>query len=143
MRIRRFGSLVLTVLAGFLGCIITGYGLLAVRGIDFHQDTVLSIFYCALPLLSLPVFFLAIQWRKLIPLQAILAIAWLAVYSALNWRTCAALGYCGSVASTVLLTLRTHSVLAYFGMAICSLAAIALRHRPGTKPLPSRREGRK
>jgi hypothetical protein len=53
-----------------------------------------------------------------------LAMAYLVVYSMLNWRTCAAFGYCGSVASTVLETLMTRSASCYFEVALFSFAAV-------------------
>ena len=81
----------------FSVCLLTLNGLAAVRGLDLRQNTVLSAAYCALPLLSLPLYLLALGVRKLLPLQAVLVLAYIPVYSALNWRTCAELGYCGSV----------------------------------------------
>jgi len=126
---RRIIRIGFSVVGGLLGCRLALYGLAAVGGIDFHQNTVLSVLYCTLPLLSLPLILFAFAVRRLLPLQVLLALAYVTVYSALNWRTCAELGYCGSVAATVLLTLRTHSVLAYFGAAICSLAAFVVDDR--------------
>jgi hypothetical protein len=111
------------ILAGVFSCLLTLYGLAAVRGLDLRQNTWLSVAYCALPLLSLPLHLLALAVRRLLPIQAILVLAYIPVYSALNWRTCAELGYCGSVASVVLMTIATSKVLLFGGVALSSLAA--------------------
>lgn len=122
---------IFTVPAGIFSCLLTLYGLAAVRGIDLRQDTVLSAAYCVLPLLSLPLYLLALFVRRLLPLQAILVLAYIPVYSALNWRTCADLGYCGSVASVVLMTIATSKVLLFWGVALSSMAAFAVERSGG------------
>ncbi|MGB8031827.1 MAG: hypothetical protein WCF30_19415 [Terracidiphilus sp.] len=120
---------IFTIPAGVFSCLLTLYGLAAVRGIDLRQNTALSFAYCALPLLSLPLYLLALTVHKLLPLQAILVLAYIPVYSALNWRTCAELGYCGSVASVVITTITTSNVLLFWGVALGSLAAFVVeRH---------------
>jgi hypothetical protein len=130
MTTRRMGSLALTVLAGLLCCWVSAYGARSAHSIDFRFNPVLSILYCALPILSFPVFLLSLIVPRIAALQIVLAIAWLPVYSALNWRTCSSFGYCAGVASTVLATLVIPEVLAYFGAAICNVAASALRPPP-------------
>jgi len=90
---------------------------------DLRQNTLLTFAYCALPLLSLPVYLLALGVRKLLPLQAILLVAYLPAYSALNWRTCAELGYCVSFVSVVLTTIATSKVMLFWGVALSSAAA--------------------
>jgi len=131
MTIERNGRKVFTVPAGVFSCLLTLYGLAAVRGMDLHQNTMLSFAYCALPLLSLPLYLLALAVRKLLPLHAILLLAYIPVYSALNWRTCAELGYCGSIASVVFTTIATSKVLLFWGVALGSFAAWAVgRHEP-------------
>ncbi len=129
MTIRSLCIVVLNVAAQVLGCVVTLYGLLAVHGIDFRQNPVLSVLYCALPLLSLPACVLALFVRKLALLLAVFAVIYLTVYSALDWRTCAALGYCGTVTATILTTFETRAVLAYFAMAICGFSATGLDPR--------------
>jgi len=126
MTVRRKVQLCLVFLACLLSCAVTFFGIYLAMAVDVHFNPLLSILYCALPILSLPVFLLTFVFRKLAALQPILAFAYLAVYSALNWRTCSSLGYCGSVASTVLMTLRSHSALAYFAVALLSIAPARL-----------------
>ena len=121
-----------TILSGIFSGALTVYGLAAVIGMDLRQDTALSVAYCALPLLSLPLYLLALSVRWLLPLQVILALIYIPVYSALNWRTCAELGYCGSVASVVLMTMTTAKVLLFCVVGVCSLAASAVDRRGGT-----------
>ena len=131
MKTQRDSRKEFTIPAGLLSCLLTLYGMAAVRGMDLRQNTVLSVIYCALPLLSLPLYFLTLAVRRLLPLQAILALAYIPIYSALNWRTCAALGYCGSVAAVVLTTIMTQKVLLFWGVGLCSLAAWVMeRHDP-------------
>ena len=55
----------------------------------------------------------------------------------LNWRTCAEMGYCGTVASTVLETLETKPVLAAFAVVLCALLAILIGSRPEKTSVPS------
>ncbi len=131
MTVERNSRNVFTIPGGVFSCLLTLYGLAAVRGLDLRQDTMLSFAYCALPFLSLPLYLLALAVRKLLPLQAILLLAYIPVYAALNWRTCAELGYCGSVASVVLTTMLTSKVLLFWGVALASVAAwIVGRHEP-------------
>ena len=126
MTIRRAASQVLTVLAGLLSLAVMGHGLVSALGIDTRFDPVLSVLYCILPILSFPVFLLARLLRKLVALQAILFLIWIPVYTTLNWRTCSSLGFCTSVAATVLLTLKTNSVRAFFGVVLLSASVDAL-----------------
>jgi hypothetical protein len=121
-----------TILSGIFSGALTVYGLAAVIGMDLRQDTVLSVAYCALPLLSLPLYLFALSVRWLLPLQVILVLIYIPVYSALNWRTCAELGYCGSVASVLLMTMTTARVLLFCVVGVCSLAAFAVERRGGT-----------
>lgn len=114
----------LTGIAGFLSFAILGRGLFWALRIDVWMNPVLSILFCALPILSFPVFLLGLLLRKAAALQPILAVAFLAVYSVLNWRTCSALGYCSSVSSVVLMTLTTRVSMAFFAVAITSVAAV-------------------
>jgi hypothetical protein len=127
MTIRTIGSVVLTILAGLLSFAVMAHGVFSAVVIDSHFNPVLSVLYCVLPILSFPLFLLGLLFRKLIPIQAILALAWLPVYSALNWRACASHGYCTSVAATVWMTFKTNPVLAFLGVALLSAAALALK----------------
>ncbi|HET6168908.1 MAG TPA: hypothetical protein VFE01_01955, partial [Terracidiphilus sp.] len=56
-------------------------------------------------------------------IAAVLALAYLVVYSALNWRTCTEHAYCGSVGFVVMETLKTRTASCYFGAALFSFAA--------------------
>lgn len=129
MTMRRNSRKVFTIPAGIFSCVLTLYGLAAVRGLDLRQNSLLSVAYCVLPLLSLPLYLLALAVRMLLPLQAVLLLAYVPVYSALNWRTCAELGYCGSEWSVVLTTITTSKVLLFWGVALSSLVAWAVERR--------------
>ena len=113
--------------AGLFSCLLTLYGLAAIRGLDLRQNTLLSVVYCALPLLSLPLYLLGLAVRRLLPVQVVLVFAYIPVYFALNWRTCAELGYCGSKASVVFMTIGTPKVLLFLGVALSSLAAFLMK----------------
>jgi len=127
MTIRTIGSLVLTIPAAVLSFAVMAHGLFSAVVIDTRFNPVLSVLYCVLPILIFPLFLLGQLFRKLIPLQAILALAWLPVYSALDWRACASHGYCASVAGTVWMTFKTDPVMAFFGVALLSVVALALK----------------
>ena len=129
MMMRRDSSRLFTIPAGIFSCLLALYGMAALRGLDLRQNTLLSVAYCALPLLSLPLFLLALEVQKLLPLQAFLLLAYIPVYSALNWRTCAELGYCSSIASVALMTIATSKVLLFWGVALSSLAAFVVERR--------------
>jgi hypothetical protein len=125
-------SRIFTIPAGVFSCLVTLYGLAAIRGLDLRQNTLLSVIYCALPLLSLPLFVLAFAVRKLLLLQTVLVLAYIPVYSALNWRTCAELGYCGSVTSVVFMTIATSKVLLFWGIALSSAAEFIVEWSGGS-----------
>ena len=126
---QRHSLKVFTIPAGILSLLLTLNGLAAVRGLDLRQNTLLSAAYCALPLLSFPLYLLALAVRKLLPLQAVLVLAYIPVYSALNWRTCAELGTCGSVMSVVAMTILTSKVLLFWGVTLSSVAAFVVERR--------------
>jgi len=132
MTSRRMGWLVFTAFAGLFSCWVSAYGVSSAHSMDLHFNPVLSSLYCALPILSLPVLLVSLIVPRLAALQIIFALSWVPIYSALNWRTCSSLGYCGSVASTVLATLVIPVVLGYFCAAVCNVAASALRRRPNS-----------
>ena len=119
----------LTVLAGILSCLLMLMGMFAATRIDFRFGTVLSGLYCALPILSFPSYLLTLTFRRLAPIQVVLAAAFVPVYYALIWRTCSELGTCGNALAVILITLETPRVLAYCGVAICSFAALVLDNR--------------
>jgi hypothetical protein len=129
IRMRKNSRRLFTIPAGIFASLLTFYGLAAIRGLDLRENTLLSVAYCALPLLSLPLFLLALAVRKLLLLQTALVLAYIPVYSALNWRTCAELGYCGSDASVVLMTIATSKVLLFWGVALSSAAAFVVERR--------------
>jgi hypothetical protein len=131
MRIRGAAWLALMTLGGLLSAGLTLYGMFSFYSVDFRQDRLLTILFCLLPVLSFPAFLLVRPARRSVALQAVIAPAYLVVYSILDWRTCAELEYCGSVFSTFLETLRTPQVLACLGAAIASFAALVVdRRRP-------------
>lgn len=118
-----------TVLAGILSCLLMLMGMFAATRVDIRMSTALSILYCALPILSFPLYLLSLVIRRLALIQAILAAAFLPVYYALIWRTCSELGTCGGIASALLMTLKTPQAIAFIGIAASSLTALALDSR--------------
>lgn len=129
MKIREFGGLALTAMAGVLSALVTLGGVYSVYGLDFRQDTLLSVLYCLLPFLCFPMFILVRPVRRSAVVLAIMAAAFLVVYSMLNWRTCASIGYCGSVESTVLETLMTRTASCFFEAALFGFAAVVVDER--------------
>jgi hypothetical protein len=109
--------------------LVSAYGVYLFEGADFRRDTLEMGLYCGLPFLSFPVFLLSfwsLRWS--VAMHWILAAGYLAVYSALDWRTCAEMGYCHGVMQTVLQTLATRPVGGVFAVAVLNLAALAFRH---------------
>ena len=120
---------VFLALAGVLSAGVTLYGMYSSIRVDFRQDTLLIVAYCALPALCLPVFLVFRPPHRAASLLFFMALTYLGVYSALNWRTCSALGYCESVTSTVIQTLSTNVVLAFFAVVALSLLAQLVHDR--------------
>jgi hypothetical protein len=125
MTARRISVIVLTAATAILGCVVTFYGLLAVYKMDIRLNPFLSLAYCALPLLSFPIYFATLFRRKLAALLVGFAVAYLGVYSALDWRSCASVGICGDAISVIWTTFTTRAVLSYFGMAAGAWAAVS------------------
>jgi hypothetical protein len=123
MTIRGIIWAVLLFFAGIISVGVTLNGVWSALRVDFRQDTVLSIVYCALPILCFPLFLLVRPPRRAAVLLSLMALTYLGAYSALNWRTCSELGYCISVTATVMQTLSTNMVLAFFAVVILSLLA--------------------
>ena len=95
------------------------YGLLSYAWIDFRSDTAVMILYFILPVLSFPVTLVSFKSvRASVALHWALALGYLAVYSLLDWRTCAELGYCQGVAQVVLVTFISRRILAVFAVAV-------------------------
>jgi hypothetical protein len=133
MTMRKVARVALSIAATLLGCVLTVYGLIAVYKMDVRLDPGLSLLYCALPLLSLPAYLFALFRPRLILLLACFAVTYLGVYSALDWRSCAAVGICGSIWPVIWTTLTTIAVLSYFAMATCAWGALVLSKRGGSK----------
>jgi hypothetical protein len=123
MTIRGIIWAVLLSLACVLSAGVTLYGIGRCFGVDLRQDTLLSALYCALPVLCFPVFLLVRPRHLAAIVLSLMALTYLGAYSALNWRTCSELGYCESLTATVMETLSTNMVLAFFAVVILSLLA--------------------
>ncbi|WP_348261096.1 hypothetical protein P8935_14940 [Telmatobacter sp. DSM 110680] len=123
MKIRGIAWATLLAFAGILSAGVSLYGLYATIRIDLRQDTALSFLYCALPVLCFPVFLLVRPASRSAFVLSLMALSYLGAYSALNWRTCSELGYCEGVTATVMQTLSTNVVLAFFAVVILMLIA--------------------
>lgn len=134
MTIRGTAWLAVMTAAGLVSAAVTLYGIYSAIIVDFRANTVLISFYWVLPVLCFPVFLLVRPARRSVVVLAIMAVAYLAVYSALDRRSCSELGYCGSIASTVFETVRMHSVLAYFGAVALSLVGLLVERRLPATP---------
>jgi hypothetical protein len=123
MTIREIGWLALMTVTGILNAVITVYGAYLWISMDFDSNPALAYLFGTLPLLCFPTFLFVRRPTKSAAIIAVLALAYFIVYSALNRRTCSELGYCGSVASTVIGTLMTWSALAFFAVPILTFVA--------------------
>jgi hypothetical protein len=114
MKLIRLGVKVVT---GLLSISVTLHAISVFWAIDLRANPFVTYLYCLFPGLTFFVFLLVRPLRTKAALLWLLAVGYLLTASILNWRTCAELGYCGTVASTVIETLRTKPVLAAFAVA--------------------------
>jgi hypothetical protein len=131
MTIRGITWAVLLAVAGVLSVGVSIHGVWSAMSIDLQQDTVLSLVYCAMPVLCFPVFFLVRPANRSTFLLSLMALTFLGAYSALNWRTCSEMGYCESVITTVMQTLSTNMVLAFFAVVILNLIGLLVDDHVG------------
>jgi len=105
-------------------------GLLSLALADFRQDALLIGLFFFLPILSFPITLLSFRWlRWSVALQWALALGYLAVYSRLDWRTCAEAGYCQGAIAIVLVTLTAWPVQVLFVVAVFNLAFLWLSRK--------------
>ncbi|MGH9562122.1 MAG: hypothetical protein ACRD3S_11770 [Terracidiphilus sp.] len=126
-------SRILNALAAAASFGVLGWGVYSAWSIDFRMNPVLSVLYCALPILSFPLVARIRRGRIPVWWLSVMACAYLAVYAILNWRTCSAHGYCGSVSGTVFLTLKTPAMLGLILATACTLGAEMLSSHAGKK----------
>jgi hypothetical protein len=131
MTIRGIIWAVLLAVAAVLSAGVSVHGVWSAMSIDLRQDTVLSLVYCAMPVLCFPVFFLVRPASRSTFLLSLMALTFLGTYSALNWRTCSELGYCQGVISTVMQTINSDVMLAFFGVVILNLLALLVDDHVG------------
>jgi hypothetical protein len=112
--------------AGILSVGVSLYGVWSALSVDLKQDTVLTCVYCGLPILCFPVFLLLRPPHRAAVVLSLMALTYLGAYSALNWRTCSEMSYCQSIPDTVMQTLSTNVVLAFFAVVILSLVALLI-----------------
>jgi hypothetical protein len=127
MRTRRILLLICRLITAFGSFVVSFYGLYALEGMGIQKDSLATWLFCILPLLSFPVFvFSYFRFPLAVWLHWLLAMAYMADFAVLDWRTCSEHGYCYSAVATVLSTLRIRPVQAAFAVAIFHLAAIRL-----------------
>jgi hypothetical protein len=129
MTIRGIIWAVLLAFGAVISIGVSIYGVYSVMRIDLRQDTVLTVLYCGLPLLCFPVFILIRPQSRSAFVLSLMALTYLGAYSALNWRTCSELGYCQGLIATVMMTLSTNIVLAFFSVVILQLIALLMDDR--------------
>ncbi|HEY2472062.1 MAG TPA: hypothetical protein VGI45_30025 [Terracidiphilus sp.] len=129
MTIRGIIWAALLAFAAVISVGVSFYGVYSAIRIDLRQDTVLTCIYCGLPLLCFPVFILIRPQSRSAFVLSLMALTYLGAYSALNWRTCSELGYCQGLIPTVMMTLSTNVVLAFFSVVILQLIALLMDDR--------------
>ena len=129
MTIRGMIWAVLLAFAGVLSIGVTAYGIWTALAMDLKQDTLLSLVYCGLPALCFPVFLLVRPVQRSAFVLSLMALTYLGAYTTLNWRTCSELGYCDNLLATIMQTISTNMVLAFFGVVIFSLIALLVDDR--------------
>jgi hypothetical protein len=129
----------LRVVVGLSSAFVTLHGLFGVYGLDFRRNTLVSALYCAFPVLSFFLFLFVKAAKPEAILHIVIACGYLTTFSMLNWRTCAEMGYCGTVTSTVVETLETKPILAAFVVVLCVLLANLVGTRPEKTSVPPAR----
>jgi hypothetical protein len=137
MRSREVLWIALRTAAGICAVFVSLNGLWNFYGIEFRVDTAVSVLYCLCPFSSFFVFLFVRSPKFEAGLHAAIALGYLATFSMLNWRTCASVGYCGTVVSTILLTLKTNPVLAAFAVIVLSGATVLLDMRTSSRRVES------
>jgi len=128
MKIRTVTSSLCRSIAGIGSFFVSAYGVYSFEFANLRQDTLAMSLFCALPLMSFPVFLLSFRsLRCSAATHWILAAGYLAVYSVLDWRTCSEWGYCHGIMRTVLQTLTAGPVQAASAVAAFNLAALLLQ----------------
>lgn len=143
MEIRDFARLGAKTLAGFLSAAVTLHAVYSTLSVDIRADPVLTLLYCAFPGLSFFVFLFLGSRSVGVVIQVLLAVGYLTTASMLNWRTCAELGYCGTVWSTVFETLKTRPLLSAFAVAALSIVALLVNRRSRREVAPIQERGRR
>lgn len=124
MTIRGIIWAILLSIAAIISAGVSIHGVWSFLSIDLKQDAAMSYIYCALQVLCFPVFLVARPVSRAAFVLSLMALTYLAVYSALNWRTCSEYGYCQSAIWTIMQTLSTNTVLGFFAVVILCLVAV-------------------
>jgi hypothetical protein len=128
MRTRKLLAVLCWAAAGLLSLAVTGYGVYSFMSADLRRDTAITFLFCLLPALSFPVFLMPSRWmRRVAALEWAMAAGYLAVYSMLNWRSCAELAICNSALMTMRETLATWPVKASFAVAVLQLGGLLMK----------------
>ncbi len=133
MTLRELPWIALRTAAGVCALFVSIHGLWNVYGLDFRIDTLISVLHCLLPFLSFFVFLFVKRPKLEVSLHAFIAVGYLGAYAFLNWRACAAFGYCTTVAATIGTTLTTRPMLASFAVVLLSAATLLLDARESAK----------
>jgi hypothetical protein len=127
MTLRQVAHAVVRAVVGLGSLLVSAFGFYIFAASGLQHRSPLPIIFSLLPMASFPIFVFGFwRFRQSVMLHCILAVAYLGVYSAMDWRTCAEHGICGSVASTVADALKTHPVEATFAVALLNLAVLLL-----------------
>ncbi|WP_109484735.1 hypothetical protein [Occallatibacter savannae] len=122
---------VLLAVSAVISAGVSLYGVWSAMSIDLRQDTALSVVYCAMPILCLPVLLILRPLSRSTFVLSLMALTFVGAYSVLNWRTCSELGYCESVIATVMQTINADATLAYFAVVILNLVALLVDDKVG------------
>ena len=126
MKLKELIWLAARTITGILCMYVSFLGLFSLYGLDLRVNPIVSTLFFALPTLSIFVFALVKRPRMEWACHALVAAGYLTTFSMLNWRTCSALGYCGTVFATVIATLQIRTVMAAWGIVILATLTIVL-----------------
>ncbi len=134
-KLQEFAWLAARAITGILAMMLTFRGLYSAWAVDFRFSTLLTLSYCIAPGISVFVFLFTRRFPLEFTLQCLVALVYASSFTALNWRTCSAYGYCESMGATTLMTLQHPSTLWTIGVVCFTWIAHLLdskRRAPAT-----------
>ncbi|MDR3741265.1 MAG: hypothetical protein P4L40_19775 [Terracidiphilus sp.] len=119
------------VIAGILLLLAAVGGVSALWAVDLRANPAIALLYCLLPAATFIAFIVPWGGAARMVLQVVLTAGFLSAYAALNWRTCASLGYCTTIGATLWATVHTTAATQMLVGWMLGAAAVWLEKEQG------------